>query len=65
MTYLLYTSILSRYTRQKSNPVNIWDMRLQNTLGSNLILKGATFQCHLSLVVAEAVFGFASGVRPI
>ena len=40
-------------------------MRLKNTPDSKHIPKGATFQCYLPLVVAKAVFDFASGIRPI
>ena len=60
---VLYTSMLSRYAKQKSYPDSTCDMRLQNTPGSEHIPKGIMFQYQLPHVVAKTVFGIASSVR--
>ena len=33
--------------------------------GKGHILNGATLKCHFPLLMAKAVFGFASGVKPM
>ena len=52
----LYIIILSWYVKQKSKPDNTYDRRWQNTPGKEQNPNGATFQCHILLVVAKAVF---------
>ena len=50
---------------KKSKPNNTSGMRWQNIPGKEQIFNVATFQYHFTLVVAKAVFGFASGFSPI
>ena len=62
---VLYISMSSRYVKQKLKPDNTCDIKWQNTPGMEHIVNRAMFQCHFPLVVAKAVFSFASGVKPM
>ena len=57
-------SMPSQYLKQKSESLRTSDIRYENIPGREKMPKGAMFQCHFQLTVANAVLGHASGLIP-